>query len=257
MLFALGVFTIFRKTVASGELSAEERANQATTHTIKLTHKQERDRIVALLTIFAVVVVFWMVFEQNGFTLTFWARDNTETTISPEIFQSVNPVFILIFTPLLVGFWNILRKAGKEPATATKIALGMLLTAAAYGVMTLAGWTGGDHGRVGVSWLVGTYGVITLAELLLSPMGLSLVSRLAPPRMAGMLMGTWFAFTALGSYLAGLIGGFWDKMNHSTFFAILAIASLGAFFVLLMVIRKLHGTISEAEQMERELAQGA
>ncbi|HEY3296329.1 MAG TPA: peptide MFS transporter [bacterium] len=255
MIIALAVFTIFRKTVASGEISAAERANQPTGKAVQLTKRQEKDRIVALLTIFAVVVVFWMVFEQNGFTLTFWARDNTETTISPEIFQSVNPVFILLLTPLLVWFWNRLRKIGKEPATATKIALGMLLTAAAYGVMTLAGWSGGDHGRVGVGWLVGTYGVITVAEILLSPMGLSLVSRLAPPRMAGMLMGTWFAFTALGSYLAGLIGGFWDRMDHSTFFLILVVASLAAFAVLMLVLRKLHGTISEAEQMEREMAQ--
>jgi POT family proton-dependent oligopeptide transporter len=96
--------------------------------------------------------------------------------------------------------------------------------------------------------------VITVAELLLSPMGLSLVSRLAPPRMAGMLMGTWFAFTALGSYLAGLVGGFWDKMEHSTFFGLLAIASLLAFGVLLLVLRRLHGTISEAERMEKEMA---
>jgi POT family proton-dependent oligopeptide transporter len=254
MVIALAVFTIFRKMVASGEISAAERANTATANSIQLTKKQERDRIVALLTIFAVVVVFWMVFEQNGFTLTFWARDNTNTSISPEIFQSVNPIFILLFTPLLVGFWNMLRRAGKEPATATKIALGMLLTAAAYGVMTLAGLSGGDTGRVGVSWLVGTYAVITLAELLLSPMGLSLVSRLAPPRMAGMLMGTWFAFTALGSYLAGLIGGFWNQMAHSTFFITLTIASLAAFFVLLMVLKRLHGTISEAERMEKEMA---
>jgi proton-dependent oligopeptide transporter, POT family len=96
--------------------------------------------------------------------------------------------------------------------------------------------------------------VITLAEILLSPMGLSLVSRLAPPRMAGMLMGTWFAFTALGSYLAGLVGSFWDRMDHSTFFIILVIASLIAFGVLMMVLRRLHGTIEAVEREEKELA---
>ena len=254
MVIALVIFTVFRKTVAAGELTAEERESRATTHTVQLTRKQEKDRITALLMIFAVVVVFWMVYDQNGLTLTFWARDNTETTIAPEIFQSVNPVFILLFTPMLVGFWNILRRRRKEPATATKIALGMLLTAATFGLMMLAGLLGGDHGRVNVSWLVGSYAVITLAELMLSPMGLSLVSRLAPPRKAGMLMGGWFAATALGGWLSGVVGELWDKMEHSTFFGLLTLASIAAFIVLLLLLRRLHGTISEAEAMEREAA---
>jgi len=254
MIIALAVFTIFRKHVANGEIRAQDRVQTSTNRGVAVSKKQEKDRIIALLLIFGVVLAFWMVFDQNGLTLTYWARDNTDTSISPEIFQSVNPAFILIFTPLLVLFWNQLRKRGKEPATATKIAIGMLLTAAAYGVMTLAGLTGGNHGRVGVSWLVGTYGVITLAELLLSPMGLSLVSRLAPPRKAGMLMGAWFAFTALGGYLSGFVGSFWKDMDHSTFFLMLVVASLIAFGVLMLLLRKLHGTISEAERMEKELA---
>lgn len=255
MVIALAVFIIFRKHVAAGELSAAEREKLPTSRTIQLTDKQEWKRILTLLIIFAVVIVFWMAFEQSGFTLTFWARDNTNTSLSPELFQMVNPAFILIFTPLLVLFWYILRSIRLEPPTAVKIALGMLLTAAAYGIMTIAGRIGGDVGRVNVSWLIGTYAVITFAELCLSPMGLSLVSKLAPPRLAGMLMGAWFAATAVGSYLAGLIGGFWDKMNHSTFFAILAVACLAAFGVLMLVIRGLHGTISEAERMEKELAE--
>jgi POT family proton-dependent oligopeptide transporter len=254
MVVALAVFVFFRKHVAAGEISDKDRALDSSLPRVVLTKKQEKDRIFALLMIFAVVVVFWMVFEQNGFTLTFWARDNTETSISPEIFQSVNPTFILIFTPLLVWFWTRLRKVGKEPATATKIAIGMLLTAAAYGIMTLAGWAGGDTGRVGVGWLVGTYGVITLAEILLSPMGLSLVSRLAPPRMAGMLMGTWFAFTALGSYMAGLVGSFWDQMPHSSFFLIMVVASLAAFAVLMLLLKRLHATIKAVEDEEKEVA---
>jgi POT family proton-dependent oligopeptide transporter len=276
MVVALAVFIFFRKYVAEGEISAQDRSAASTIPVVQLTKKQEKDRITTLLTVFAVVIVFWMVFEQNGFTLNFWARDATEAAnmptlvldqahlqqtgekrLSAELTQAINPAFILLFTPLLVWFWTRLRKVGKEPATATKIAIGMLLTAAAYGVMTMAGWAGGDTGRVGVGWLVGTYGVITLAEILLSPMGLSLVSRLAPPRMAGMLMGTWFAFTALGSYLAGLVGSFWDRMPHSTFFLIMVVASLAAFVVLLMVLRRVHGTIKAVEDEEQEAAAAA
>jgi proton-dependent oligopeptide transporter, POT family len=272
MIVALSVFTIFRKTVAAGELSAAERA-QSSTATSKLTKAQEKERITALLLIFSVVIVFWIAFEQNGLTMNFWARDATnasnmptftidqshlketgEKRLAAELTQTINPAFILLFTPLLVGFWTMLRKRKLEPATATKIAIGMLLTAAAYGIMSFGGFLGGDSGRVSVGWLVSTYGVITLAEILLSPMGLSLVSKLAPPRMAGMLMGLWFAFTALGSYLAGFVGSFWDRMPHHTFFLILVIASLLAFGALMLLLRRLHGTIAEVEREEQMAA---
>lgn len=254
MIFALTIFTLFRKHVAAGETAPALSSNPSPIQEMKLTHRQERDRIFALLMIFAVVIVFWMAFEQNGFTLTFWARDNTQTALSPELFQAINPSFILLFTPLLVLFWTVLRSRHWEPSTAAKIAIGMLLTVAAYSVMTLAGRLGGDVGRVSVNWLVGTYAIITIAEICLSPMGLSLVSKLAPPRMRGMLMGAWFVASGIGSYLAGLFGGFWDRMNHSSFFSILAFVSLLAFFALLLVIKRLHTTIVEAEEMSLRVA---
>ncbi len=253
MIFALTIFTVFRKHVAAGEVDTMHRSDSETKE-IELTHHQERERVFALLMVFAVVIVFWMAFKQQGFTLTFWARDCTRTSLSPELFQTVNPAFILIFTPLLVTFWNTLRGIGREPSTASKIAIGMLLTGAAYTVIALAGRLGGDFGRVNASWLIGTYAVITLAELCLSPMGLSLVSKLAPPRMRGMLMGGWFCATAVGAYLAGFLGTMWDDMRHSSFFAILVAASLAAFLLLLFVIKRLHGTIVEAEEMARQAA---
>ena len=86
-------------------------------------------------------------------------------------------------------------------------------------------------------------------------MGLSLVSKLAPPRMQGMLMGTWFAFTALGSYLTGLLGRFWDAWPHSSFFLFLVVASLAAFAVLMLLLRRLHGTIAEVEREEHVASQ--
>ncbi len=255
MVVSLTIFTLFRKYVAAGEITTSMSKADSTIQDVVLTKKQERDRVFALLMVFAVVIVFWMAFKQQGFTLTFWARDCTRTNLSPELFQSVNPAYILIFTPLLVTFWNVLRRRGKEPSTASKIALGMLLTGGAYAIISLAGRLGGDFGRVNVSWLLGTYAVITLAELCLSPMGLSLVSKLAPPRMRGSLMGGWFCATAVGGYLSGLLGGLWDDMRHSSYFFILVLASLAAFAVLLLVIKRLHGTITEAEDMARQLAE--
>jgi proton-dependent oligopeptide transporter, POT family len=102
---------------------------------------------------------------------------------------------------------------------------------------------------VNVGWLVSTYAVITMGELCLSPMGLSLVNKVAPARMRGVMMGGWFAATAIGNYLCGLVGGLWDKMPHSSFFAILVFASLGAALLLFMVIKHIRPTIHEAEQM--------
>lgn len=250
MIISLVIFTVFKRHVIPGDITPGTRDTQVRTKTVDLTPKQERERITALLLIFAVVIVFWIAFDQNGYTLTFWARDNTNTTWSPEIFQSVNPLFILLFTPLLVRFWTFLRDRKKEPATATKIAIGMLLTAATFLLMAVAGWAGGDTGRVNVSWLVSSYAVITLAEICLSPMGLSLVSRLAPAHKQGMMMGAWFASTAIGGWLSGQVGIGWDKMPHSTFFLLLVVASVLAFAVLMLLLKKIHGTIEEAEQME-------
>jgi proton-dependent oligopeptide transporter, POT family len=249
MGISLLIFTLFRKFVIAGDVTAMKNAAEANPNTIQLTPAQERARINALLLVFGVVIVFWMAFHQNGFTLTFWARDCTDTTWSPELFQSINPAFVLLFTPVLVFFWTLLRKRKMEPSTAAKIGIGMLLTATAYAIMTAAGWVGGDTGRVNVGWLVSTYAVITMGELCLSPMGLSLVNKVAPARMRGVMMGGWFAATAVGNYLCGLVGGLWDKMPHSSFFIILVVASLGAALLLFMVIKHIRPTIQEAEQM--------
>ncbi len=268
MIISLIIFATLRKYTQVGEV--EDR----TTHDsreIKLTPQQEKSRITALLLVFGIVIVFWMAFHQNGYTLTFWARDATDASTMPalvldadhlqqtgerrlagELTQAINPFFVLAFTPLLVWFWTRLRRRRREPSTAAKIGIGMLLTAAAYAIMVGAGLVGGDVGRVSIAWLISTYATITLAELCLSPMGLSLVNKLAPARMRGLLMGGWFAATATGNYLSGLVGGLWDKMPHSSFFMILSIASVGAAGVLLLVLKKIRPTIHEAEQMALE-----
>ena len=249
MVFSLLIFTLFRKHVIAGDVAAMKAAEDADKDEIALTPQQTRARINALLLVFGVVIVFWMAFHQNGFTLTFWARDCTETNWAPELFQVINPFFVLAFTPLLVMFWTLLRKRSLEPSTAAKIGIGMLLTAGAYAIMTWAGLAGGDTGRVGVGWLVSTYAVITLGELCLSPMGLSLVNKVAPAKIRGMMMGGWFAATAIGNYLCGFIGGWWDKMPHSSFFMIMVIASLGAAALLFLVLKHIRPTIQEAEGM--------
>jgi POT family proton-dependent oligopeptide transporter len=182
----------------------------------------QKERVNALFIIFGVVVLFWMAFHQNGSTLTFWAEQNTRTTWSPEIFQFFNAFFVVSLTPLMVGGWALLRKRGAEPSTPAKVGIGMLLTASCYLIMAMGGFAGGDTGRVSMSWLVMGYMVITMGELCLSPVGLSLVSKLAPQARRGALMGGWFLATSIGNKLAGDVGEeLWSEMPHSRFFLIL------------------------------------
>lgn len=255
MIISLLTFTIFQKYVRAGEnISGVDDTDEGMGREVALTKEQARRRVVTLLVIFSVVIFFWMAFHQNGLTLTFWARDATRTSLSPELFQSVNPFFVLLFTPLLVAFWNILRRRKLEPSTAAKLGIGMLLTAGCYAIMASAAFAGGNFGQVSVSWLISAYAMITLGELCLSPMGLSLVSKLAPWKIRGMMMGGWFAATAIGNYLSGLVGSFWDDLLHSTFFIILIVSSLFAAFILFVLLKFLNPTIIEAEEQARELA---
>ena len=216
-----------------------------------------KKRIKALLVVFAVVIFFWMAFHQNGLTLTFWARDATRTSLNPELFQSVNPFFILLFTPMVVAFWSFLRFRRSEPSTAAKIIIGMLLTAGCYTIMALAGLAGGNFGQVSVSWLISAYAAITLGELCLSPMGLSLVSKLAPFKIRGMMMGGWFAATAVGNYLSGLLGSYWDQMTHSNFFFILVGTSIFAAFILFTCLKFLNPVIKQAEEEAHKQAENS
>ncbi|RPH94810.1 MFS transporter [candidate division KSB1 bacterium] len=254
MIVSFVLFVALRKYTVEGENKAQV---SGASGEVVLTKAQERARITALMLVFGIVIIFWMAFHQNGFTLTFWARDATATNLSPELSQAFNPFFVVAFTPLLVWFWTRLRRRSKEPSTAAKIGIGMLLTAAAFTIMTGAALSGGDTGRVSIAWLVSAYAVITLGELCLSPMGLSLVNKLAPARMRGLLMGGWFAATAIGNYLSGFVGSFWDDMPHSSFFMILVVCSVGAAGLLLLVLKRIRPTIREAEQMALSAAKKA
>jgi hypothetical protein len=134
----------------------------------------ERQRITALIIMCGIVMMFWMAFHQNGTTLTFWARDNTDRfirwgswsyEIPPGVFAAVNSVFIITLTPIVVFIMGRLRRVGLEPSTPAKLGIGMLLTAVAYAVMVLGSLAGGNTGKVSMWWLIGCYFVITIGEL--------------------------------------------------------------------------------------------
>ncbi|MFP5288970.1 MAG: peptide MFS transporter [Thermoanaerobaculia bacterium] len=195
-------------------------------------------RVMALIVIYLVVIVFWMLFHQNQTTWTYFADENTAWNVSGIISNAINPGWVILLTFPLIGFWGWLDKRGKEPSTPTKMAIGMCLTGLAYFVMYFAGKAGGDTGEVSPWWLISAYGVITLGELMLSPMGLSLVSKVAPIRLRGIMMGGWFLATAIGNKLTG-VGVYWDRMPHSTFFAMLGGLSLVMAVVLMLLLKPL------------------
>lgn len=158
--------------------------------------------------------------------------------VSTELFQSINPFWVVVLTPVVVAFFAMLNRRKKEPSTATKIAFGLLISALSTLVMVWAVYAG-SNGDVKVSpaWLVGCYGVITVGELLLSPMGLSLVSKLSPPRLTALMMGGFFLSTSIGNKMSGVLASKWyDYENKAQFFlfncTLLLIATILAFLVL-------------------------
>ena len=261
---------------------------------------EDKKPIGALLAIFAVSLMFWAVFKQNGTALTRWANNYTDRSIpaplieplrainlidgkdgvqgktyemkevsayddqyrtlkdeagkpvkemgqdiyfrnisekerasleanpnqevalyNTELFQSINPGWVIILTPIVVGFFMILRRRGKEPTTPTKIVLGLFISALSCLVMVGAVYAG-DNGLIKVSaiWLIASYGVITLGELMLSPMGLSLVSKLSPPRLTALMMGGFFLSTSIGNKLSGVLASFWYEYDNKAYFFI-------------------------------------
>ncbi len=249
--------------------------------------KEEKRPIGALLAIFAVVVMFWAVFKQNGSALTTWADRYTNREVTggtqkifgklnfaqtityqkdsvakydeqfrlqkeegkvvkelnypvyfknipadqkPEegqavslwatnLSQSINPGWVILLTPLVVAFFTWMRRKNKEPSTATKIAFGLFISALSALVMAGAVYASNNGSeKASVLWLVCSYGVITVGELLLSPMGLSIVSKLSPVRITSLMMGGWFLSTSIGNKLSGVLSTMWDNYDHKAGF---------------------------------------
>lgn len=170
------------------------------------------------------------------------------TYLKPETYATFNPLFILILTPIIVALFNTLNKRDKEPSTPGKMGIGMFITAGAILILVIGSVLGGnkDVNNMGPQWLISMYFVITIGELFISPMGLSFVSKVAPARIRGMMMGFWFGATAVGNYLSGFIGGFYDKMSHSMLFGILFIISILAGLAVFLFLNKLKRATGNA-----------
>jgi dipeptide/tripeptide permease len=168
------------------------------------------------------------------------------TVVDSVVYQSWNPIFVILFTPLVVAFFAARTRKGAAISTPRKLLYGMLLTAASMGVMAIAGFAYESAGtKVAGMWLVGTYAVITVGELCLSPMGLSLVTKLSPKRLVGMMMGGWFCATAFGNKLSGFFGEIQNDLDPSVFFLVLSGAALLVAVYLFTQLGKLERTMKE------------
>lgn len=167
------------------------------------------------------------------------AESSTLSVWSTNLSQSINPGWVILLTPLVVAFFTFLRRRNAEPTTPTKIALGLLISGLSALVMYAAVQAGNNGAeKVSVWWLIMSYGVITIGELFLSPMGLSIVSKLSPPRITALMMGGWFLSTSIGNKLSGVLASMWDQYEDKGNFFLVNVALLMlAFLIMLAMLR--------------------
>jgi len=196
----------------------------------------EQRAIIMLICVCALVTLFWAAYDQQGNTILLWAEDFTDRSVDlgfwrGEIpstwFLSLNPLMIFVLTPAIVRLWARQGQRGVEPAPISKMAFGCLCLVLANLLMAAAALAGD---RASMLWLVGYFALATIGELHLAPIGLALISKLAPARLLSVMMGIWFASTLPADVLGGYLGGFWSSMTKANFFlliaAVAAIASI-------------------------------
>jgi len=284
LILSMAIYLGFRKWFKHADVNSKQakQMESTTVNVQELSKEQTRERITALVMVFAVVIFFWMSFQQAGLCLTYFARDYTQSTVSgltrfgfniwsltliaisiytmfgaaqatkpmnrgilcgvtvflwglaimlyrtmpdtinilPQQFQQFNPFFVVALTPVSMAVFGALARRGKEPSSPRKIGMGMVVAALGFLILVICSFSlaspaelkeqgGVSSTLVSPNWLISTYLVLTFAELLLSPIGISFVTKVAPPKYKGMMMGLWFCVTAIGNYLTSVIARIW------------------------------------------------
>ncbi|HSB34392.1 MAG TPA: oligopeptide:H+ symporter, partial [Nitrospirota bacterium] len=210
-------------------------------------------KIGAIFAMMALTVVFWSVYEQQGNTMALWADANTDRMIfgwemPASWFQALNPLMIFIFVPLINVFWQAQERRDKEPSSIAKMGIGCILLAAAFLILIPPAHQLAVHPRASLWWLAACTFVLTTGEIYLSPIGLSLVTKIAPARMASMMMGVWFLSSFFGNYLSGYLGTFWEKMPKEHFFLMMSGLSFAAGLAFLTLLKPLKKAIGHGKQ---------
>lgn len=227
---------------------------------VEMSVQEIKQRLYALFAVFAVVIFFWFSFHQNGLTLTFFAKDYTDLSkininlgftklVGAELFQSVNPFFVVFLTPAVIAFFGWLRSRNIEPSTPKKIAIGMFIAALGFVVMALGSYglptkievtNGAEFPLVSPMLLIGTYFILTVAELFISPLGISFVSKVAPPQYQGMMQGLWLCATAVGNQLLFIGAIFYASIPIWATWTIFVVACLLSMSVMLFMLKWLE-----------------
>lgn len=205
-------------------------------------------RILALAVLFLPVTLFWATYEQQGNTIALWADAQTDRTVNLLVwqgqipvtwFQAFNPFMIFAFTPFVVALWAWQAQRNREPSTVVKMALGCFAIAIANLVLVLAAWQAGAA-QASWLWLALYFAIVTTGELYLSPIGLSLVTKVAPARVVSLVMGLWLATSFTGNFIGGWLGSFWTAMDKGQFFLMIAAVAAFAGAVILAFNRPLQ-----------------
>lgn len=184
------------------------------------------------------------------------AEGDSVQAFNTNLFQSVNPFWVIALTPLVLAFFSFLGKRNREPSTPTKIFFGLFITALSCLVMVAAvHYTENGIHKASPWWFIASYGVLTIGELCLSPMGLSLVSKLSPPRLTALMMGGWFLATSIGNKLSGVLSSMWDKYDQkANFFWVNFALLLGAALLMLLLLRRLNRIFRQYMQQSQEVS---
>lgn len=254
-------FIIFMMNKKKFPDPSKKEKSGAKTAAVEMPKAEIKQRIYALFAVFAVVIFFWFSFHQNGLTLTFFAKQYTDLSlfgfnISAELFQSLNPFFVVFLTPVILAIFAWQRARGKEPSTPKKIAYGMGIAASAYILMAVTSYVMGlpnfstidpELGGSGVSpikvgpWLlIATYFILTVAELYISPLGISFVSKVAPPKYQGIMQGGWLCATAFGNQLLFIGAILYDSIPIWLTWTVFVIACSISMFTMLAMLKWLE-----------------
>lgn len=267
MLISLVIFIVNKQKFpdpAQKKLKAANGESKISKEEIQMSAQEIKQRIYALFAVFGVVIFFWLAFHQNGYSLTYFARDYIDLSVidinlgftrikGAEIFQAVNPFFVVTLTPLIMLLFSSMKKKGKEPSTPMKIAIGMGIAAAAYLFLMLVSFalpakeTLTTLSETEISairltpWvMVGLYFILTVAELFISPLGLSFVSKVAPPHMQGLMQGAWLAATAVGNSLLFIGGLLYTSVPLWACWLVFVIATGASMIVMLSMVKWLE-----------------
>jgi proton-dependent oligopeptide transporter, POT family len=248
MLIATAIYLFGLRWLPRDEVRAVERVEA------KPFSTDERRAIVALLCVFALTTFFWATYDQQFNTLVLWAEDFTDRSanlgfwagdIPTTWFLAFNPLMIFVFAPFLIRLWARQAQTGRGLSTLAKLAFGFVCVALGNLIMAGAAMGLAPGAKASPLWLVAYVAIVTIGELHLAPVGLALISRLAPARVLSLMMGLWFAATFPGDVLGGWLGGFWSTMEKTHFFLMIAAIAAGAGAAMLALSPVLHAVFDE------------